>query len=478
MKITFNPAPVVFAFTLIFISVTVLAATRDDIQYPVAELGNCDSEFKCGVYCGDPAHKAECDAFIEKYDLDEKAEKIKEIEFPIAELGNCGSRAECETYCDQPENVEACINFAKEHEIIHENDYEHADTSVKMARLVAEGKTPGGCQSEDACIDYCMADGHFDECIKFLEENDIVPEEQLEFFKKKGSFEFEGPGGCTGESECKDFCSVEANFDECVKFMEENGFIPEQELERLKKAGSFRGPGGCLMDECRDFCEKEENFEACVSWAHDNGMISDRDYDLAKKTGGKGPGGCVRDECQSYCENPDHRDECTNFACDNGFMTPEQCDQARRFASGEFRGEQSSGTFAGPGGCSGPEECKQYCSDPAHTSECGGPVSGPESGFTRGGEQYAGPGGCTGEECNDYCASHPEECGTSSGSGSYQPTPPEDYCKQYPEKCGGGYTGGEAPPTYEQPQSQSSEPQPSSQSITPAALEPEQTTTQ
>lgn len=365
MKIEIPAAPFAFFVTFIFASVAVLASSPNDIEYPVAELGSCGTEFQCGVYCGNPDHKVECDAFIEKHNLDSRVNKVRQIEFPISELGNCGSREECEVYCNSPGNVEACIDFAEDHDLVDEHEKEYAEIDKKMARLVAEGRTPGGCQSETECINYCMMDEHFDECLAFLEENDLMPERQLEHFKQQRSFKFEGPGGCSGEKECMNFCSKDENFNTCIEFMEDNGFIPQQEVDRLKKAGSFRGPGGCLMEECRTYCEGPDNFQTCIDWAKEHGYISERDYELAKKTGGKGPGGCVGEACNTYCR--DHQQECVQFACDNGFMTPEQCQQAERFAAGKF---------TGPGGCTGPEECKAYCE--THPEECrnfGGVVS-------------------------------------------------------------------------------------------------------
>ena len=78
--------------------------------------------------------------------------------------------------------------------------------------------------------------------------------------------------------------------------------------------------------------------------------------------------------------------------------------------------------MAGPGGCKSTEECKTYCSEPAHIEECQkfmgqtqpGPAGSqgiqlPQGSF--GPTQMQGPGGCKSpEECKAYCETHLEEC--------------------------------------------------------------------
>src|SRR3989344_4240166 len=43
----------------------VLALSKDDIVYPVAELGNCQNEQECRAYCDDSENIAQCVAFAE-----------------------------------------------------------------------------------------------------------------------------------------------------------------------------------------------------------------------------------------------------------------------------------------------------------------------------------------------------------------------------------------------------------------------------
>jgi hypothetical protein len=410
---------VLFALFLLGLSFA-LGSSLGGIVFPIAELGNCESEASCREYCDAPAHKLECDAFVEAHGLDEKLEALSSIEYPVAGLGNCASRSECEAYCEEPENFVACIDFAEAHGLI---DPSVAEEDRKMARLIAEGKTPGKCQSERECISYCKTGSHFEECVRFLEENSIVPEEEIAMIRKLGSFDFQGPGGCQSEESCKSYCMEDSHFDECVRFLEENGIIPKEELEMVKRIGSFRGPGGCVMDECEAYCDNQDNFETCLEFAHAHGLVSDEEFEIAKKTGGIGPGGCRgREECEAFCENPDNMPACVDFACEHGFMGSEECAEAKEMIARGINIMQP-----GPGGCKGKEECEAYCSSPenmaecmsfacehglADSEECARGMGMMEEGMMRR-EAEAGPGGCMGEaECGAYCRieEHAEEC--------------------------------------------------------------------
>ena len=355
MMIKISEAQVAFLITFVLLSGVIVAALPEGVEFPVAELGNCASEEECRKYCDNPSNRAPCIAFADKYKVDERASQLADVEYPVAELGNCGSLSECTVYCTKPENYEACINFAEENELI---DSATAEEDKKMARLVTEGKTPGGCKNEEECKAYCKDDSRFNECVQFLEENDIVSEDDLEMIKKFGTLNFEGPGGCTDETSCKDYCKVESHFNECVQFLEKNGFIPPEELEMIKKMGSFRGPGGCLMDECETYCDNPDNFNVCIDFAKERGFISDEEYEMVKKTGGKGPGGCKREECRTYCDNPDNMPVCIEFACENGIMSSDECSEVKELLA---RGVKIGGP--GPGNCKGKAECESYCKD-------------------------------------------------------------------------------------------------------------------
>ena len=66
------------------------------------------------------------------------------IVFPVAELGNCESEQECKSYCDDPTNMRACITFAKEHNLMTDKEVELAE---KFSDSLEMGGGPGDCAS-------------------------------------------------------------------------------------------------------------------------------------------------------------------------------------------------------------------------------------------------------------------------------------------------------------------------------------------
>lgn len=99
-----------------------------NLNFPIANLGNCDSLSSCKTYCEIPWHQTVCtDYGVEAGILEEKPQVLAavDITFPIPELGNCESKEDCKSFCDLPENRSACVDFARSHGI---------ETSVEASR--------------------------------------------------------------------------------------------------------------------------------------------------------------------------------------------------------------------------------------------------------------------------------------------------------------------------------------------------------
>ena len=88
--------------------------------------------------------------------------------------------------------------------------------------------------------------------------------------------------------------------------------------------------------------------------------------DIIEKEGG--PGGCKTErECATYCL--DNYDECKKWVKEHPSVGPiPSREELRTYASGEeierreeFRGKREVRSFAGPGGCTGPQECDKFC---------------------------------------------------------------------------------------------------------------------
>ncbi|MDO8574795.1 MAG: hypothetical protein Q7R61_00740 [bacterium] len=354
----------VFAFVIaggfLFFNTVQAQQNPFNIQFPVAELGNCGSYEACKTYCDDPANTDACLNFAEKNGLISK----KEVE--IARKvgiqggpGGCKSEAECRNYCEtgDGENFDECIAFAEKNGLMPKEELE-------MVKKVGRQGGPGGCRSKEACDAFCQQDANFETCLKFAEEHDLIPKEELERAKKMGNKP--GPGGCRGRA-CKDYCENPDNLDACLKFAEENGLIDPKEVEMARKIGNKPGPGGCRGEQCKTYCEGPEHQEECFKFAEENGLIPPEELKRAEKFRNlAGPGGCKGNECRAYCETPERQEECFKFAKDNNLLPPEEMERVERFRSAT----QNLQTVGGPGGCKNGQECNNYCGDSAHTQEC------------------------------------------------------------------------------------------------------------
>lgn len=246
------------------------------------------------------------------------------IQFPVKELGNCQSEADCKSYCDKSENIEACVAFAEKHNLISSEELEMAK------KFIAAGeKGPGGCTSKESCESYCNDAGHIEECIAFGEENGLIPPDELEEAKKVRDALRKGaqlPGGCKNKKDCDTYCGASEHMEECITFAETAGFIPPEELADARKAleAMKRGvkPPPCRgRTECDSYCAEPGNFEACIAFAEAAGFVSSEDAAMARKTGGKGPGNCRgKEECEAFCQNPDNQETCLNFGKEHGLI--------------------------------------------------------------------------------------------------------------------------------------------------------------
>ena len=109
----------------------------------------------------------------------------------------------------------------------------------------------------------------------------------------------------------------------------------ERAIDILQTQG---GPGGCTDEaSCSAFCENPDNFQTCVSWARQNGLISGDEAERAEKFARQGrqfsgPGGCTSPEqCKDFCEQPQNHEACIDFAVSQGFMTQEEANRIKEF---------------------------------------------------------------------------------------------------------------------------------------------------
>lgn len=383
-------------------------------------------------------------------DEDISQEAAAKIQFPVAELGNCADKAACKAYCDGPANRRACFAFAKKHGLMKEEKVRKIEKRLKA--LETKGGGPGGCQEEQSCEAYCSDVKNMRECIAFAKENGVMDERELAEAEKVQAAVERGarlPGGCRNKQACETHCSNPDNLEECVAFAEQAGFMDKQELQEMKRVLPLmkRGetPGGCRgRQQCETYCDNPDHLDECVAFAEKAGLIDKKELEMIKKTGGRGPGGCRgKIECETYCDNPDNTQQCFKFAEEHGLISPEELEQIKKAGGAEFLKQ------GGPGGCRGKRECEDFCKNPENQEACFAfavekgliPPEEAEKIKQRGGPQaFNGPGGCVGpRECEEYCSQEDrqEECMEFFGGGPGGPGgPPDDE---------GGFPGGPPP---------------------------------
>lgn len=326
---------------------TVFGENKDDISYPVENLGNCANEKECETYCNAPEHLAACLAFAEVHNLLSVEDIAKAKKFQEAGAvgpGDCGTEKECEAYCSAVSHIDECLAFAEKHGFMESKDLEDAK---KISRALREGaRLPGGCATKDQCELYCENSGHMKECVVFAEKAGFMDEEELREAKQvlkaleSGAFL---PGNCQGKKACEAYCADSSHMEECLNFGVAAGFIlPEEEAEArrilpLMKAGKM--PGDCQRgrEACEAYCSQDEHREECALFFVEAGFMTKEEVSMFKKTGGKGPGGCRgKEQCDALCNNPENQSVCFEFAKEHGLIPEEELENMKE-GIGKFK---------------------------------------------------------------------------------------------------------------------------------------------
>ncbi|MBI4101457.1 MAG: hypothetical protein HY443_00640 [Candidatus Nealsonbacteria bacterium] len=475
-----------------------------DIQYPVAELGNCQDESSCRSFCDQPENLSACLDFAKKNNL------MSEEELAMAEKfeasggtgpGGCSGKDSCENYCNDISHIDECIAFAEENDLMPPEELAEAK---KVQAAIARGVQPPPCGNKDSCDIYCEEPSHMEECISFAAAAGLMDGKELADAQKMLQAIRRGvtPPPCRGKDACEEYCAQPDNMESCMNFAMEAGFMSEEEKEGAQKmlAALKKGvkPLPCRgKDECDQYCGQDEHLEECMNFAIEAGFMSEEDAVMARKTGGKGPGGCRgKEECESFCSTPENQETCFNFAKDNGLMSEEdlkQIEDGKRQIQESFNQmpPEVLDCLISKIGADRVEGLRLGTAMPSREigdsmqacfQEMGaGPQMGPSADtMMRGG----GPGGCqTPEECQAYCQQNPEECQNFAppaqhpegelGEGEIMPPKQigpggcqseeecQAYCAANPEACGApppgshpddgqGSEGSQGPPSEEE----------------------------
>ena len=317
---------------------------------------------------------------------------MSQIEYPIEELGYCDSAEDCQVYCDDIANYDACLAYGVANRM-------YLPARERMAQAVLEGDGPNECLGS-ACTQTCESVSTRLMCVEFAAENGDIEEEELEVLEEL--LDEGGPGGCVTEEECEAYCAEEAHVKECIDFAVEHGLMEETERERVEELRSD-GPGGCRGEiECEAYCAIETNFDECMRFAIEHGLMTPEEeeyvYDLHLQTL-DGPGGCRGEiECEAYCAVVSHEQECLQFALDNRLDVAVEALGVDRVQTrdtqsvdtqsieyiivedpetgGEMRVyledliDDADREFIHPEGCDTIDECRDFCDLPENKDEC------------------------------------------------------------------------------------------------------------
>lgn len=265
----------------VFIALALVAfAQPAGISFPIPELGNCGSESECRAYCDQADHIRGCIEFAQAHNLipPEEASRAKKFADIAATggPGGCRSPEECEAYCSDFSHIEECLAFAERIGMPKEAIAE----ARKVLRARAEGaEFPGNCKTKDECQHYCFEQGHMEECLAFGEKTGLMDREEAAMARRMLELMQRGetPGGCQSPQACQDYCQGGEHFEECIAFAERMGFVKPQEAEAFRKTGG-KGPGGCNSREsCEAFCNNPANQETCINFAKEHGFIREEE---------------------------------------------------------------------------------------------------------------------------------------------------------------------------------------------------------
>lgn len=343
----------IIAAALLFSFALIAGAAKNDIVYPVPELGNCKNEKECRTFCDERDNLERvraCIAFAKKYNL-LSSEELKEADYYViahgitSGPGKCKNQQECDSYCEDTTHLNECLDFAERHQL---RPVKEIAEGRKVASALQQGANlPGGCRTKAQCEQYCEDPKHMRECVAFAEKAGFISSQEAEEAKKIIPLMEQGektPGNCARKEACEQYCYEPSHIDECLVFAEKAGLIGADELADAKKVASFiksgETPGGCRRRaECETYCSDMGHFEECVAFGEKAGLMSKEDAELARKVKGVGPGGCKsRNECETFCRNPSHEQECLNFAKEHHLEEFSNIEaEARTKAEGEVK---------------------------------------------------------------------------------------------------------------------------------------------
>jgi hypothetical protein len=348
-------------------STTQIQQTPSSLQYPIKELGDCQSKEDCSVFCDKPENSDACLTFAGQHNLmssNEVAVAKKFIDNGMVGPGGCKGQDKCSQYCGNSDHLEECTNFAQKNGMMSDQQLQD---SKKVLAAMKNGLKPPACSGPQQCNAYCGSPKHMEECMTFSLAAGIVPDDQKAQMQKTLDAMKQGikPPACqptpppdqagqlsqvnqsSGLESCDTYCGNPSHTEECMTFSLAAGMVPDSQKAQMQKTLDVLKQGikppacqpnqpnqsvqpsqanqpsqsGQGLQSCDEYCSDSSHVEECVKFSVAVGNMTETQAQSAIKTGGKGPGGCVgKDACDTFCNNPDNQDTCFNFAKDNGMI--------------------------------------------------------------------------------------------------------------------------------------------------------------
>ncbi len=404
------------------------------LTFPIPQLGNCQSPAECKSYCDVPWHRTVCESYAQQTELETDVLASVQLNYPIPELGSCSSKEECKAFCDLPDNYSVCTQFGEKHNLVKRKDSATPEQQI-IDRLTYPITELDSCASKEECRQFCNNPENQTACRNFAEDTGLIPlgerpegdyqkePEEHEEEKKQQPRQIEFPipelGNCGSIDECDAYCRTNSANSACQQYAEmtdmeeyyEEDFGEKEEPEDVSEGTEgINFPIAELdncgsMEECAMYCGQPDHREQCTAFAQAHGMSTPQQQEEEQKK--SGPGGCSSpEECKEYCKNNPQDKECQQAKEQFCVQYPERC----KMKEHEMQKDMDK-IKEGPGGCTSLEECKTYCEKHPDNAEC--KEMKPEPGNMEKKEK-TGPGGCTSpEECIEYCKNNPTDPGCS-----------------------------------------------------------------
>jgi len=191
---------------------------------------------------------------------------LENVKYPVIELGNCKDIKDCHVYCEKQENILKCVDFGEKIGIISSED---ATKTRKFSEVLKQGG-PGKCTNQRTCEQYCEETSHTNECLTFAEKHELISLEQLKQIKEVAKVLKDVdklPGGCKDQKTCIEYCSKEINFSECLEFGKKFNLISQDSLKKIEEGFNQAPPEmqSCFKSLIKNIGGKTKNGQVSQS---------------------------------------------------------------------------------------------------------------------------------------------------------------------------------------------------------------------